>query len=201
MPWLFCQEAPFLAKPPVVHPGLKPSAQNVTNREFSLSLNFTRRAFYGRNHNYLEARSSARDGNLGPVANGFFRGHVAAWDETVVRRMTVHVEGCKGWKKVVRRLVIGRAKGEWEVSRSLLAFGWYNEAGIRMFKAHSLYRLKGRWIGLPDLLLASKWIHLIDPIALPCNSNPKTDFWAWNLASHRPTQTKIKPKWSTALQY
>ena len=34
MPWLFCQEAPFLAKPPVVHPGLKPSAQNVTIKIF-----------------------------------------------------------------------------------------------------------------------------------------------------------------------
>ena len=38
-----------------------------------------------------------------------------------------------------------------------------------MCYAHSLYMLKGREIQLPDLLLACKWIHLVDPIlTLPC---------------------------------
>ena len=40
-----------------------------------------------------------------------------------------------------------------------------------MYNAHSLYKLKGRWIQLPDPLLASKWIHLVDQFqALPCNA-------------------------------
>ena len=34
--------------------------------------------------------------------------------------------------------------------------------------SRSLCRLKGRWIRLTDLLQASKWIHLVDPLlALP----------------------------------
>ena len=40
---------------------------------------------------------------------------------------------------------------------------------IQMYKAQCLHRLKGRWMRLPDLPLASKWIHLVDPfLALPC---------------------------------
>ena len=35
-----------------------------------------------------------------------------------------------------------------------------------------LHRLRGRWIRLPDLLLASKWIQLLDPLlALRCIKN------------------------------
>ena len=40
----------------------------------------------------------------------------------------------------------------------------------RMSNAHSLYILNGKQIRLPDLLLVSKWIQLLDPLlALPCN--------------------------------
>ena len=35
------------------------------------------------------------------------------------------------------------------------------ETDIQMYYAHSLYRLIGRWIQLPDPLLASKWFHLL----------------------------------------
>ena len=39
----------------------------------------------------------------------------------------------------------------------------------RLYDAYSSSRLKGSWIWLPDLLLASMWIYLVDPfLALPC---------------------------------
>ena len=47
-----------------------------------------------------------------------------------------------------------------EVSRNLFIFGWQYENDILMNSAHSLCRLKGRWIRLPNQLLASKWLHL-----------------------------------------
>ena len=47
--------------------------------------------------------------------------------------------------------------------------GAYPLLNEKAYKANRLYWLKGRWIQLPDLLLASKWIHLVDPLlALPC---------------------------------
>ena len=43
--------------------------------------------------------------------------------------------------------------------------------------SHSLFRHKGRQIQLPDLLLASKWIHFIHSLfALPCTTCSRTTF-------------------------
>ena len=45
-----------------------------------------------------------------------------------------------------------------------------------------LIGLKGRWIKLPDLLLASKWIHLVDPLLeLPCSLHTLQSpiDWSW----------------------
>ena len=44
---------------------------------------------------------------------------------------------------------------------------------FRIYSVNILYRLKGRWIQLPYLLLASYWIHLVDLLTAqpyPCNS-------------------------------
>ena len=58
-----------------------------------------------------------------------------------------------------------------DVSRSL----FIGETDIQMYKAHSLYRLKGRQIRMPDLLLASKWLQLLDPLlAFPCMLDPRS---------------------------
>ena len=44
-----------------------------------------------------------------------------------------------------------------------------DEADIQMYNAHSLYRLIGSRTLFPDLLLLSKWIHLVEPLlVLPC---------------------------------
>ena len=52
-------------------------------------------------------------------------------------------------------------------SRTLFAFGWPDMTDIR-FTRNSFFRLKGRWIRLPNPHLACKWIHLVDPlVALP----------------------------------
>ena len=54
------------------------------------------------------------------------------------------------------------------VSRSSFAFRCQGKTDMQVCKAHHLYVLKGRWIRLPYVLLASKWIHLADPfLALP----------------------------------
>ena len=51
--------------------------------------------------------------------------------------------------------------GKREVSRSLFVY-------IQIYSAHSSFRVIGRWIWVPELLLASRWIHLSDPLlALP----------------------------------
>ena len=42
--------------------------------------------------------------------------------------------------------------------RSLFPCGWQKEIFKQMYIAYSLNRLKGSWIHLPNLLLASKWI-------------------------------------------
>ena len=42
---------------------------------------------------------------------------------------------------------------------------------MRLTHTHSFYRLKGRWIGLPNPVLANQWISLVDPpLALPCTN-------------------------------
>ena len=46
---------------------------------------------------------------------------------------------------------------------SLLAFRCHEKTVIQMYRAHSLYWLKSRMIRLPDLLLARKWIHSVNP--------------------------------------
>ena len=51
-----------------------------------------------------------------------------------------------------------------EVSRSLFVFEWQDETDIQMYNAHSLPGLIGRRLRMPDLLLASKWIQLLDPL-------------------------------------
>ena len=50
------------------------------------------------------------------------------------------------------------------MSRSLLAFEYRDETDIQMYNAHSLFMIKGRRIQLPDLLLASRWMQLLDPV-------------------------------------
>ena len=50
------------------------------------------------------------------------------------------------------------------MSRSLLAFDYRDETDIQMYNAHSLFMIKGRRIQLPDLLLASRWMQLLDPV-------------------------------------
>ena len=55
------------------------------------------------------------------------------------------------------------------MSRSLFTIGWQDETDIQIYVTHSLSRLRGRWIRLPNPLLVSLWIHLVDPLlALPC---------------------------------
>ena len=54
-------------------------------------------------------------------------------------------------------------------STSLFVFGWQDETDVQMYNTNSLYSLIGRWIWLPNLLLASKWIQLLDPFLVsPC---------------------------------
>ena len=54
------------------------------------------------------------------------------------------------------------------MSRSLFTIGWQDETDIQIYVTHSLSRLRGRWIRLPNPLLVSLWIHLVDPLlALP----------------------------------
>ena len=55
------------------------------------------------------------------------------------------------------------------MSRSSFALGWHGKTDLQMHSARSLRsKLKGRWIQLPDQLLARKWIHLVEPLlALP----------------------------------
>ena len=56
-----------------------------------------------------------------------------------------------------------------EVSRSLFVFGWQDETDIQMCNRNRLYRLKGRWIRLPNPLLLVR-----DPLlALPCKGQLK----------------------------
>ena len=54
------------------------------------------------------------------------------------------------------------------MSRSLFTIGWQDETDIQIYVTHSLSRLRGQWIRLPNPLLVSLWIHLVDPLlALP----------------------------------
>ena len=45
-----------------------------------------------------------------------------------------------------------------------LAFDDRTRLTYLIYNAHSLYRLKDRWIWFPDLPLASKWIHSVDQL-------------------------------------
>ena len=69
----------------------------------------------------------------------------------------------------LRRQVVDREGEEGEVSRCY----WSSDDRTRLIQngnAQSLNSLKGRWIQLTDILLASKWIHLGDPLLmLPCS--------------------------------
>ena len=45
-----------------------------------------------------------------------------------------------------------------------------DETNAQVYNAYRLHKLKGKWIQIPDLLLASKSIQLIDSLlALLCN--------------------------------
>ena len=55
-------------------------------------------------------------------------------------------------------------RGDGKVSRSLYVFRWQGGTDIQTYNAHSLYRLKVRWIKMPDFLLARKCIQLLDPL-------------------------------------
>ena len=58
--------------------------------------------------------------------------------------------------------MIGRGKGDGEVPIGLFAFVCTRDkTDIQMSNAHNLDGLKYRWSGLPDPLLASKWIQLL----------------------------------------
>ena len=77
------------------------------------------------------------------------------------------LEKQKFWSKLLK----GRDGRRREVPTSLFVFGRQDETDIQISNAHPLYRLKGRWIQLPGLFLANKWIQLLGPLlALPCNS-------------------------------
>ena len=54
-----------------------------------------------------------------------------------------------------------------EVSRGLFTYGWQEEADVQNDNEYSFSRLKGKWIQIPDTLLASKWICLVDPLQAP----------------------------------
>ena len=50
-----------------------------------------------------------------------------------------------------------------------MSSGVWTRLSCRFTVHTAAYRLKGRWIQLPDPLVESKWIHWFDPLlALPC---------------------------------
>ena len=68
---------------------------------------------------------------------------------------------------------------EMEAARSVKE--WQDKTNIQNEWAHSLHRLKGRWIRLHKILLASQWIHFIEPLlALPCNTKGLCPVNGWN---------------------
>ena len=74
------------------------------------------------------------------------------------------------WTPTEQRLVpvICRSRQR-EESRSLYVFGWQGGTDVQIYNTLSLYRLKVRWIQMPDFLLARKCIHLLHPLrTLPC---------------------------------
>ena len=67
--------------------------------------------------------------------------------------------------------LVSREKGDREESRILFIFGLKDEAETQMCNAQISFMLKGRWILVPNLLLVSKRIQLLDPLlADPCNT-------------------------------
>ena len=64
------------------------------------------------------------------------------------------------WKKFPSQFseakvtTVGRRKGDGEVSSGLFAFRCRHKTSPKMYNAHSLWRLEGRWILLPNLGLA-----------------------------------------------
>ena len=51
-----------------------------------------------------------------------------------------------------------------EVSRSLCVVVWQDKTLVQLYNAHCFYRIRSRWIQLPNLFQTVKWIHLMEPL-------------------------------------
>ena len=72
------------------------------------------------------------------------------------------------------------------MSRSLFTFSCHDKTELKIYKAHNVDWLKGRFIQSSDPLLRSKRVNLLDPLlALPCIDESRmirkelSTVWCW----------------------